>query len=95
MSSEVDEKTSADVTEDVVNPWEVKASDNTGIDYEKLIRKCVQLSICVSLDRRSFFCSADRFGSTRISPELIQRIESVTGKPVHHFIRRGIFFSHR
>lgn len=26
---------------------------------------------------------------------IIERFEKVTGKPVHHFIRRGIFFSHR
>ncbi|CAF1221379.1 unnamed protein product, partial [Adineta ricciae] len=33
--------------------------------------------------------------STWISPELIARIESIIKKPVHYFIRRGIFFSHR
>lgn len=36
-----------------------------------------------------------RFGSSKVDDELIQRIEKVTGKPVHHFLRRGIFFSHR
>lgn len=36
-----------------------------------------------------------RFGSSKISSELIDRIESIIKKPVHHFIRRGIFFSHR
>ncbi|UJR29359.1 hypothetical protein I4U23_010571 [Adineta vaga] len=33
--------------------------------------------------------------SLKISPELIARIESVIKRPVHYFIRRGIFFSHR
>ena len=37
----------------------------------------------------------DRFGSARISDDLIARIEAIIQKPVHHFIRRGIFFSHR
>ncbi|XP_013112932.1 tryptophan--tRNA ligase, cytoplasmic [Stomoxys calcitrans] len=37
----------------------------------------------------------DRFGSTRINENLIKRIEKITGKPAHHMIRRGIFFSHR
>ena len=37
----------------------------------------------------------DRFGSTPISPELLERCEKLTGKPVHRFLRRGIFFSHR
>ncbi|XP_061396114.1 tryptophan--tRNA ligase, cytoplasmic-like [Musca vetustissima] len=37
----------------------------------------------------------ERFGSTRIDDQLIARIERITRKPAHHFIRRGIFFSHR
>uniref|UniRef100_A0A8C5WKB4 Tryptophan--tRNA ligase, cytoplasmic n=1 Tax=Leptobrachium leishanense TaxID=445787 RepID=A0A8C5WKB4_9ANUR len=36
-----------------------------------------------------------RFGSQKIEKELIDRIERVTGKKAHHFLRRGIFFSHR
>lgn len=36
-----------------------------------------------------------RFGSSQIDQELIDRFEKVTGKPVHHLLRRGIFFSHR
>lgn len=36
-----------------------------------------------------------RFGSSKIDDELIQRIEKITGKPVHHFLRRKMFFSHR
>lgn len=36
-----------------------------------------------------------RFGSSKIDDSLIQRIERATGKPCHHLLRRGIFFSHR
>uniref|UniRef100_A0A2S2RAQ2 Tryptophan--tRNA ligase, cytoplasmic n=1 Tax=Sipha flava TaxID=143950 RepID=A0A2S2RAQ2_9HEMI len=36
-----------------------------------------------------------RFGSSKIDKKLISRIQSVTKKPIHHFITRGIFFSHR
>ena len=36
-----------------------------------------------------------RLGSTKISPELIARMEAIVERPVHHLIRRGIFFSHR
>jgi tryptophanyl-tRNA synthetase len=36
-----------------------------------------------------------RFGCSKIDDELIARLEKVSGKPVHHLIRRGIFFSHR
>jgi len=60
--------------EDEVNPWEVTASSNKGIDYDKLIVK---------------------FGSSKIDQELLQRFEKVTGRKPHHFLRRGIFFSHR
>lgn len=36
-----------------------------------------------------------RFGSQKVDEELLARIEKVTGKPVHHMLKRGIFFSHR
>ncbi|XP_062590506.1 tryptophan--tRNA ligase, cytoplasmic-like [Saccostrea cucullata] len=36
-----------------------------------------------------------KFGSTRIDHALIKRIENLTGRPVHHLLRRGIFFSQR
>ena len=36
-----------------------------------------------------------RFGSSKIDQALIDRFEKAIGKPVHHLIRRGIFFSHR
>ena len=37
----------------------------------------------------------ERFGCSKIEPELVERFAKVTGKPVHHLIRRGIFFAHR
>lgn len=60
--------------EDEVNPWDVKAGSDKGIDYEKLIVK---------------------FGSSTVDSTLLARLEAVTKKPVHHLLRRGIFFSHR
>ena len=36
-----------------------------------------------------------KFGSAKIDQTLIERIEAITKQPVHHFMRRGIFFSHR
>lgn len=41
------------------------------------------------------FFTIERFGSTKIDDALLQRIEKVTGKPVHHLLRRGKFFSQR
>uniref|UniRef100_A0A1L8DHY6 Tryptophan--tRNA ligase, cytoplasmic n=1 Tax=Nyssomyia neivai TaxID=330878 RepID=A0A1L8DHY6_9DIPT len=36
-----------------------------------------------------------RFGSSKVDDEILARFEKVTGKPCHHLLRRGIFFSHR
>lgn len=35
------------------------------------------------------------FGSQKLGPEILERMERLTGKKVHRFLRRGIFFSHR
>ncbi|KAI5846361.1 hypothetical protein DFP73DRAFT_494365 [Morchella snyderi] len=35
------------------------------------------------------------FGTRRISPELLERFEKLTGHKPHIFLRRGMFFSHR
>ncbi|KAH6840868.1 hypothetical protein B0I37DRAFT_385376 [Chaetomium sp. MPI-CAGE-AT-0009] len=37
----------------------------------------------------------DEFGTKKIDDELLARFERVTGKRPHHFLRRGIVFSHR
>ncbi|CAG9834336.1 unnamed protein product [Diabrotica balteata] len=60
--------------DDVVDPWTVTSTKDTGVDYDKLIK---------------------RFGCSKIDQELLDRFERVTGKKVHHLLRRGIFFSHR
>ena len=36
-----------------------------------------------------------RFGSCAVDDDLIQKMQTITGGPVHHFIRRRIFWSHR
>ncbi|CAD7953179.1 unnamed protein product [Amoebophrya sp. A120] len=35
------------------------------------------------------------FGCSKIDASLIQRIERITGKRAHRFLRRGLFFTHR
>lgn len=35
------------------------------------------------------------FGTSPLTPALVERIERLTRKKAHHFLRRGIFFSHR
>ena len=94
----------------VVTPWEVEGDDE-GIDYDKVRSSvhcalcrpaaralspidCVAtapppplLPPCLQLIRD--------FGSSKIEPTLIQRFEQITGEPAHHWLRRGLFFSHR
>ena len=35
------------------------------------------------------------FGSLPLTQDLVQRIERITGRKAHRFLRRGLFFSHR
>jgi len=35
------------------------------------------------------------FGTSRLDDSIIERFEKLTGQRAHHFLRRGIFFSHR
>ncbi|XP_061364967.1 tryptophan--tRNA ligase, cytoplasmic [Gastrolobium bilobum] len=37
----------------------------------------------------------DRFGCQRLDDSLIQRVERLTSRPAHVFLRRGVFFAHR
>ncbi|XP_026472018.1 tryptophan--tRNA ligase, cytoplasmic-like [Ctenocephalides felis] len=60
--------------DDIVTPWSVSSASETGVDYDKLIK---------------------RFGSSKIDQDVITLMEKIIGRPVHHLIRRGIFFSHR
>jgi len=68
------EAAAAALGEDEVTPWDVNASSNKGIDYDKLVVK---------------------FGSNKIDAELLDKFVKVTGRKPHHFLRRGMFFSHR
>ena len=36
-----------------------------------------------------------KFGCSPMNPQLIEKIERLTGQRAHRFIRRGIFFCHR
>lgn len=37
----------------------------------------------------------ERFGSSPIPQSLVDRVERITKKPAHPFLKRGFFFSHR
>lgn len=36
-----------------------------------------------------------QFGCQKLDQALIDRVERLTGKPAHPFLRRGVFFAHR
>ena len=36
-----------------------------------------------------------QFGCQWIEPDLVARVQRVTGRPAHPFLKRGIFFAHR
>lgn len=37
----------------------------------------------------------DRFGCQKLDNSHIQRVERLTSRPAHVFLRRGVFFAHR
>ncbi|OIW01732.1 hypothetical protein TanjilG_03870 [Lupinus angustifolius] len=37
----------------------------------------------------------DRFGCQRLDQSLVERVERLTSRPAHVFLRRGVFFAHR
>lgn len=85
-----------DAKEQKVTPWEAHAAEgHATIDYDKLIRELWRACHHVSAKVSSTPPPAGQFGSQPIDKELLERIEKVTGRKPHHFLTRGIFFSHR
>ncbi|KAG2439245.1 hypothetical protein HXX76_004606 [Chlamydomonas incerta] len=37
----------------------------------------------------------EQFGCSKLTEDLVARVEKLTGKPAHPFLKRGIFFAHR
>lgn len=37
----------------------------------------------------------DKFGCQRLDQTLIDRVQRLTSRPAHVFLRRGVFFAHR
>ena len=36
-----------------------------------------------------------RFGIEKITPALLDKVKALSNREPHHYLRRGIFFSHR
>eukprot|EP01116_Phalansterium_solitarium_P006320 TRINITY_DN18624_c0_g1_i1.p1 TRINITY_DN18624_c0_g1~~TRINITY_DN18624_c0_g1_i1.p1 ORF type:complete len:413 (-),score=150.89 TRINITY_DN18624_c0_g1_i1:199-1437(-) len=62
-----------------VTPWEVKVTTKDG-------------AAGGGIDYNKLIV---QFGSSKIDQALIDRFERLTGKRAHHWLRRGLFFSHR
>ncbi len=41
------------------------------------------------------FCNDVQFGCSRLTQDLVARVEKLTGRPAHPFLRRGFFYAHR
>lgn len=37
----------------------------------------------------------DKFGCQRLDQSLVERVQRLTSRPPHVFLRRGVFFAHR
>jgi tryptophanyl-tRNA synthetase len=76
-------KTAVDIpakgTEQAITPWDV--SGEVGTDGK-----------VAAIDYNKLI---NQFGTRRISPELLERFEKITGHRPHILLRRGMFFSHR
>jgi hypothetical protein len=85
--------------EDVVDPFSAKSASNKGIDYDKLIRRFgskVERNEKKKKKKKknpSFFAYCGLLQP--VTPELVARLEKLTGHAAHRWIRRGYFFSHR
>jgi hypothetical protein len=101
-----EEKVNPTAVEAKVTPWEV-AGD---VDYDKLIKDFglsappppsfqASLSVPCNLsgvrNRRGYSAPPPSPGCDRIDDDIITRMEKLTGKRAHRFLRRGLFFSHR
>eukprot|EP00771_Trimastix_marina_P004246 gnl/Trimastix_PCT/994.p2 GENE.gnl/Trimastix_PCT/994~~gnl/Trimastix_PCT/994.p2 ORF type:complete len:773 (+),score=215.26 gnl/Trimastix_PCT/994:2961-5279(+) len=60
-----------------------------GVDYNRLLDMFGLCEIDSHDEER------DAEGNVVQKKGLIQRMEAITGRPVHHLIRRGLFFAHR
>merc|ERR1719357_1362038 len=74
-------------------PGEPKPAANSEVIEEDIVDPWnVQTSSATGIDYAKLIV---RFGCSAIDETLVERIEKVTGKPAHPFLKRGIFFSHR
>ncbi len=91
----VEDVKKTDKGDQVVTPWVAHAGvGDKGIDYEKLISESTH-NYTTDCHAKNYLFITGQFGSQRINEELLQKIEAATKQKPHHFLRRGIFFSHR
>lgn len=68
----------------------VKEGDNT--EAEQIVNPWEVASSRGKIDYDKLI---DKFGCQRLDKSLIDRVERLTGRPPHVFLRRSVFFAHR
>jgi len=87
ISSKVANLTTTDDSGDVINGASVEEDDDIVNPWDVASKSAAG----VDYDKL-----IKKFGCSKIDDSLISRLEKVSGgKPAHHFLKRGIFFSHR
>ncbi|XP_022245936.1 tryptophan--tRNA ligase, cytoplasmic-like isoform X2 [Limulus polyphemus] len=91
------QKTFGDISLDTDVKGDISSSDNSGLVMDGIDEDIIDPWTVVSKSATGvdYDKLIARFGSSKIDQNLIDRIEKVTGKPAHHLLKRGIFFSHR
>ncbi|ESO09258.1 hypothetical protein HELRODRAFT_73874 [Helobdella robusta] len=79
-------------TNDTVECNDSKINDSSANDEDIVNPWDVRSSSAAGVDYDKLI---KRFGSSKLDADLLERFQKVTGKPVHHLLKRGIFFSHR
>lgn len=58
-------------------------------------QKITPFDVKINCDHIDYDAVINKFGSTKITDELIARFERLTNSRAHPFLRRGLYFSHR
>ncbi|KXJ13302.1 tryptophan--tRNA ligase, cytoplasmic [Exaiptasia diaphana] len=71
--------------------------DGNGGTLEENFEQVVTMETVVAADNKGIDYNKliRQFGCSALSQSHLDRIEKLTGKPPHHLLKRGVFFSHR
>lgn len=79
-----------DNKQETVQPTEEKVTETTETTQEE-----AKVDPWTVVGKVNYVKLVEEFGAQLLTPAQIKRFETLIGKPAHHWIRRGYFFSHR